>query len=50
MGKRKAKLVIPHSQLVYGGNTGVSLKEAKHSFLSGMSKPFRRKVRIHFKR
>ena len=48
--RRKGILKIPHSQLTFGKKTGVTLKEAKRAFLSGMSKSFRRKIRVKFTR
>jgi hypothetical protein len=46
----RIKMRVPHNQLIYGGNTGVTMKEAKRAFLSGMSKNFKKKVKIQFVR
>jgi len=47
---RKPILEVPHSHLRYGRRTGVTLKQAKRAFLSGMSKSFKRKVKVKFVR
>lgn len=41
---------IPYSQLQYGNQYGVTVKEAKRAYLSRMSKKFRRKVNVRFVR
>ena len=47
---KKAVMRVPRSQLVYGRNKGVTLKEAKRAYLSGMSNSFRKKVKVIFAR
>jgi len=45
---RKSRMYVSHRALVYGD--GVTMKEAKRAFLSGMSKGFKKKVRVVWKR
>ncbi len=45
---RKKIMRDSRRELSYGEGTGVSFAEAKHSFLSGMSKGFKKKVKIKF--
>ena len=46
----KPTIRVPTRNLKYGKRYGVTLKEAKVAFLSGMSKGFKRKVRVKFVR
>lgn len=41
---------VKTGSLKYGRKYGVTLKEAKSAFLSGMNKSFRRKVKVKFTR
>ena len=41
---------VKTSSLKYGRKYGVTMKEAKRAFLSGMSKGFKRKVKVRFTR
>lgn len=47
---KKQILRIPISKLIYGKRYGVTLKEAKRGFLSGMNKTFKKKTKIIFVR
>lgn len=47
---RKPIMKVPYSDLLYGKKHGVTLKEAKKAYLSGMSKKFRKEMNIKFVR
>lgn len=47
---KKSKLIVNKKALTYGRKYGVTFKEAKKAYLSGMSKKFKRRVKIVFKR
>lgn len=47
---RKPELRVPIRHLTYGKKYGVTLKEAKKAYLSGMTETFKRTVKIKFVR
>jgi len=44
----KALMLVKINELIYGKKLGVTLKEAKKAFLSGMSKNFKKNVKVKF--
>jgi hypothetical protein len=48
--EKKKLLKVKKSKLLYGKKYGVTFKQAKRAFISGMSKSFKKKVKVKFVR